>query len=110
MTKRKRDIFTVVEAVPNWFEAGGSEIALEFSKEEDHGAPVQGDPPIYVAGAFEGRSATWSEGHEGHPSYVAGEVVGESANWALNQEVQPAHVAGQSEANTTSWAHNQGMG
>ena len=40
MTKRKRDIFTVVEVVPNWFEAEGSDIPLEDSEEENHWVPA----------------------------------------------------------------------
>lgn len=64
MTKRKRDIFTVIEAVPNWFEAGEGNTIIS---DTDAG------------------SSNWAGSREGLVEYSAGEAVLERANQAASR-------------------------
>ena len=80
MTKRKRDIFTEIEAVPNWFEASEGDTK---TSDKDAG------------------SSNWAGSREGVVNYVAGDTVLESDNRAPsegprgygNGEVIPGYVS-----------------
>lgn len=74
MTKRKRDIFTVLEAVPNWFEAGEGSTATP--EETDKGAnwlPIRKDSTELVTGNTGQTGADWALGLEGSIGQGAGE-------------------------------------
>lgn len=83
MKKRKRDIFTFIEAVPNWFEAGeGSTTTSERGEEDTNWAQGREGPTESVAGDTVTEVANWASGREGPSEYVAGEVA-----------IRAAHVA-----------------
>lgn len=88
MTKRKRDIFKIIEVVPNWFEAGEGSTRTSEGGEED---------------------ANWVQSHEGHSIYGAGEVVDGSANWAQGHEDHSVYVAGEVVAGVANWAQGHGQ-
>ena len=95
MTKRKRDIFTVIEVVPNWFEAGeGSDMTPEEGAEDTNWVQDQEGQSVYVAGEVVDGSATWAQGHEGQSVYVAGESSAGVASWAQSHGTVQITTAG----------------
>ena len=85
MTKRKRNIFTVLEAVPNWFEAGEGSTATP--EETDKGAnwlPIRKDSTELVTGNTGQTGSDWALGLEGSIGHGAGEKGSGGADWASN--------------------------
>lgn len=104
MAKRKRDIFTVIEVVPNWFEAGeGTTKTSEGSEELSNWVTGHEDPAAYVAGEEAVRAESWVEGHEDQLIRVAGRDVGHVANWAQGTDVLTGRMAnrGSNSGSTT---------
>ena len=105
MTKRKRDIFTVIEFVPNWFEAGeGSARTSEDGEEDTHWVYDQEGHLVYVAGEVVDGSATWSLGQEGHLGDVTNASVARVASRAQGHGTCQGTNAG---VNPGSEVHNQ---
>ena len=131
MKKRKRDIFTVIEAVPNWFEAREGSARTSENIEEDtvwvHGregptrfvsceALTEGvDWASYVEGPI--RSATgealteggnWASGFDGSLGSVTGNARTEEVTWASNREGPVGHSAGEGALQTAHVARGHG--
>ena len=108
MTKKKHDIFTVIEEVPKWWRSEENGLPLEGNEGNNHELAAQETPSIYGPGEAVSRSATWARDHEIHQTYVAGEVSDESANWSLGHEGQPAYLEGETGVRDPNWSHSHG--
>lgn len=110
MKKRKRDIFTFIEAVPNWFEAGeGSTTTSERGEEDTNWAQGREGPTESVAGDTVTEVANWASGREGPVEYVAGTTVTGVANWASGREGPSEYVAGEVAIRAAHVAQGRGL-
>ena len=108
MTKRKRDIFTVIEEVPNWWRAEENGLPLEGSEGNNHGLAAPEIPSVYGSGEVISQSATGASNREVHQTYVAGEVANEPTNWVQGHEGQPASLGVDTGARGPNRSPNHG--
>ena len=109
MKKRKRDIFTVLETVPNWFEAGEGSIGT--SEEIEKGATWTSNrkgPAELVTGETGQEGADWALDLEGPTGQVTEETGQEGTNWALDPEGPTKQGTGEKGSGGVDWASNRG--
>ena len=96
MKKWKRDIFTVIEVVSNWFEAGeGSTKISEKSEEDTTWAQGREGPTRSVTGESLNEGVNWTSGCEGPTRSVMGDTITEGADWAPDREGTTEYWAGE---------------
>ena len=96
MTKRKRDIFTVIEAIPNWFEAGEWDtIISDRDAGNSNWAGSREGLVNYVVGDTVPESANRAPSREGPVDYVAGKAIPGNANHAYSREILTEYGAGE---------------
>ena len=88
MTKRKRNIFTVIEAVPNWFEVGEGDT---ITSDKDAG------------------SSSWAGSRKGLVEYVAGDTVPKSDKQAPSREGPRGYGNGEAIPGYVSHACSRGV-
>ena len=97
MTKRKRELITIVDSINNWFEAGGSSTQISESPEgEAVGCSSVGTPPVQLTnqvGAEEVAGPRTEVGQVAPSLNYEGTTGGLRSNVAARSPLNPEHLA-----------------
>ena len=108
MKKHKKDIFTVIKAVPNWFEAGeGSTRSSENIEEDTVWVHSREGPLRHVSCEALTEGVDWTSNVKGLIISATGEALPEGGNWALGSDGLIGFVTGNARAEGVTWSHDR---